>query len=75
MPTFEQILAGVSELPLEQQELLIEIVKRRIGDERRRILAQESLEALAEFKAGHLKVLTVAETIAELRGDLDEVDK
>lgn len=67
MPTFAQILAGVSELPLEQQELLIEIVTRRIGDEGGRILAQESLEALAEFKVGHLKVLTVAETIAELR--------
>lgn len=32
MLTFEEIIEQVSELPLDQQELLIDIIKRRMAD-------------------------------------------
>lgn len=67
MNTFEEILDLVTELPLEQQEQLIKIVKRRATDMRRKELANASQEALAEFRAGHLKAQTANEAIAELR--------
>ncbi|MGQ4647207.1 hypothetical protein [Lyngbya aestuarii] len=67
MSTFEQVLDQISELPIDQQELLIEIVKRRTVEQRRKVLARESHEALAEFKAGQFQSLTATEAIAELR--------
>jgi len=67
MRTFEEVLELVTELPVEQQELLIELVRRRTIDTRRRELARLSQEALAEFKTGNLKSQTATEAIAELR--------
>jgi hypothetical protein len=42
MSTFEQALDLVAELPLEQQELLIDIVQRRTAEARRQELARTS---------------------------------
>ena len=67
MTTFEQILEQITELPLEQQEALSEIVKRRISQGRRKELASSSQEALTEFKTGNLKTLSATEAISELR--------
>lgn len=71
MSTFEQILDQVSELPIDQQELLIDIVQRRTKDVRRQELAKTSKEALAEYQTGHLNPQTAEEAIAELRTYLD----
>jgi hypothetical protein len=65
--TFEEVLNLVTELPLDQQELLINILQRRIADMRRKELAISSQEALAEFRTGNLKPQTAIEAIAELR--------
>jgi hypothetical protein len=65
--TFEEVLNLVTELPLDQQELLINILQRRIADMRRKELASSSQEALAEFRTGNLKPQTAIEAIAELR--------
>ena len=54
MNTFEQILDQVSELLLDQQELLIDSVQRRTRDARRQELAKTSQEALAEYRTGKL---------------------
>jgi hypothetical protein len=74
MLTFEEILDGVSELPLDRQELLVEIMQRRMKDERRKVLAAESRAALEEFRSGNLKPMSADEAIAELRSFLDASD-
>jgi len=71
MTTFEQALDMVDGLPLEQQELLIDILKRRTTASHRQELARTSQEALAEFRAGILKSQTASEAIAELQAYLD----
>ncbi len=71
MNTFEQILDLVNELPLDQQEILIEIIQHRIAQIRRQELALTSHSALAEFKMGGLKAQTAAEAIIELRDYLN----
>jgi hypothetical protein len=71
MLTFEEILEQVSELPLDRQELLIEIIQRRMSDRRRQVLAAESHAALEEFKTSQLKPLSAQEAIAEIRNFLD----
>jgi hypothetical protein len=65
--TFEEVLNLVTELPLDQQELIINILQRRIADKRRKELASSSQEALAEFRTGNLKPQIATEAIAELR--------
>lgn len=65
MLTFEEILDGVSELPLERQELLIEIMQHRMREERRKVLAAESRAALEEFRNGNLKPMSANEAILQ----------
>ncbi|HEY9703117.1 MAG TPA: hypothetical protein V6C58_11760 [Allocoleopsis sp.] len=67
MNTFEQVLDLVTELPLDQQEILIEIVQHRTAQMRRKELAAESQTALVEFRKGNLKPQTAEEAIMELR--------
>ncbi|MGB3492244.1 MAG: hypothetical protein WBA57_05925 [Elainellaceae cyanobacterium] len=74
MSTFEQILDGVADLPLDQQELLIEIVKHRTTAARRQELAKTSQEALAEYRTGQLQPQTSQEAIAELRAYLESTE-
>lgn len=71
MNTFEQVLDLVTELPLNQQELLIAIVQKRTAQMRRKELALSSQEALAEFRTGDLKSQTAEEAIIELRAYLN----
>ena len=74
MNTFEQVLDMIAELPLDQQELLIDIVQRRASDARRQKMARTSQEALAEFRSGKLKAQTANEAIAELRTYLNTAE-
>ncbi len=72
--TFEQVLNLVTELPLAQQELLIDILQRRTAERRRKELANSSHVALAEFRSGNLKAQTATEALAELRTYLNTAD-
>ncbi len=59
MITFENALEVVSQLPREQQELLADIVKKRLVEVRRREIMEECREALAEYRTGNLKAYVV----------------
>jgi hypothetical protein len=74
MNTFEEVLDLVNELPLEQQEILIDILRLRTADSKRKQLAKSSQEGLAEFKTGNLKAQTANEAIADLRSYLNDPD-
>lgn len=67
MSNLDKVLDAAMELPLEQQEMLIQILKNRIVESRRDKIASDAAASLAEFKAGRLKVQTAAEAIQELR--------
>jgi hypothetical protein len=71
MKTFEEIVDLVTELSLDHQELLINILQHRTQEIRRKELAQASQCALAEFREGNLKSQTANEAIAELRNYLN----
>ncbi|NJK51999.1 MAG: hypothetical protein HC936_02780 [Leptolyngbyaceae cyanobacterium SU_3_3] len=71
MSTFEQALEIVAELPLEQQERLIALVRRPTMDIRSQELARSPQEALTEFRAGHLQAQTANKAIDELRNYLN----
>jgi hypothetical protein len=71
MITFENALEVVSQLPREQQEMLIEIVKKRCVEVRRQEFLRECREALAEYQEGKLVPMSAEEAIADLRRYLE----
>ncbi len=71
MITFESALDAVSQLSIDQQEILIDILKKRNAEVRRRQILEECREGVAEYRSGVLKSQTAEEVIADLRSYLD----
>ncbi len=71
LSSLDKVLNAAMDLPLEQQEMLIQILKNRIVENRRDEIARDAAVSIAEFQAGKLKVQTAAEAIQELREYLD----
>ncbi|MBW4667072.1 MAG: hypothetical protein KME60_06400 [Cyanomargarita calcarea GSE-NOS-MK-12-04C] len=67
LSNLDKVLDAAMDLPLEQQEMLIQILKNRIVESRRDEIAIDAATSIAEFEAGRLKVQTSAEAIQELR--------
>ncbi len=64
--TFQEALEIVESLPEEQRESLMDIVKRRLIEERRDRLAQSIKEAREEYKHGKIRKGTVDDLMNEL---------
>ena len=65
--TLDRTLDMAMQLPLEQQEMLLEIVRRRQIEMRRREIAEDAQVAIAAFRAGELQPRSADEVISELR--------
>jgi len=70
--TLDQAIDSVMQLPIGEQEMLVEIVRNRTIAERRRDLATHAQASLTEFRAGLLRAQTADEIMAELRLATDE---
>ncbi|MEI6610177.1 MAG: hypothetical protein WCO53_10600 [Deltaproteobacteria bacterium] len=64
--TFGEALEIIESFPYEQKESLIEIVKRRLTDERRERLAQTVKEAREEYARGEVRRGTVDDLMLEI---------
>ena len=64
--TFQKALEIIESLPEEQRESLMDIVKRRLIEERRDRLAQSIKEAREEYKRGEIKKGNVDDLMHEL---------
>lgn len=67
LSNLDKVLEVAMTLPLEQQEMLVQILKKRIIESRRDEIASDAAASITEFQAGTLKVQTAAEAIQELR--------
>jgi transcriptional regulator with AAA-type ATPase domain len=67
MTSLDKVLDEAMDLPLEQQEMLIQILQRRMIERRRDEIATDAAATLAEFRAGKLKAQSANDAIAELR--------
>lgn len=74
MVTLAAAIEVVEQLPMDQQDMLVQIIRNRQIERRREEIAQNGLEALAAYRAGELKSYTAAEAIAELRNMLDALE-
>ncbi|MGG6267588.1 hypothetical protein ACQ4M3_11980 [Leptolyngbya sp. AN03gr2] len=71
MPTLNQVLETAMQLSLEQQEMLIEILRHRHTEQRREEIARDAKESLQLFREGKVKPKPLEEIITELRQSLD----
>ena len=67
MSNLDQVLDEAMNLPLEQREMLIQILQRRMIEQRRDEIAQDAKLSLAEFREGKLRIQTTTEAINELK--------
>ena len=74
MITFESALDAVSQLSIDQQEILIDILRKRNAEVRRRQILEECREGLAEYRSGVLMAMTGEEAINDLRNYVDAED-
>jgi hypothetical protein len=72
MITFENALDAVSQLSIDQQEILIDIIRKRNNELRRKQILEECREGLVEYRSGVLKPMTAEDAIADLHSYLDE---
>ena len=70
--TLDQAIDTVMQLPIGEQEMLVEIVRNRTISERRHELATNAQASLVDFRAGLLRPQTADEIIAELRQATDD---
>ena len=72
MTTLEEALAMVNKLPTEQREMLVEIVKNQLIENRRQEIAEDAKENIALFHQGKLKPQSIDSILYELNDISDE---
>ena len=70
----DQALDTVMQLPPNQQEMLISIIRNRQIERRREEMSADAQQSLAAFRAGQLQPQSASEIIAELSREVDEVE-
>ncbi len=63
---FQQAIESVESLPLEDQEILLDILQKRLQERRRTNLYQEVSEIKQEFTEGNVKFGSVDQFLAQL---------
>ena len=66
MKTFGQVLEWADALSLEEQESLVDVLQRRLREQRRAELAKAVKEARKEFKAGRCRPASPGEIIKKI---------
>lgn len=64
--TFQQAIDVIESLSLEDQEILIDIIQKRIKEQKRKQLLQDIAEVETEYAEGKVKFGTVDDFLAEL---------
>jgi hypothetical protein len=69
MITLDEAIDTVMQLSFEQQEMLLEIVRRRHIESRRNEIAADAQQSIAAYRAEQLK----PQTLNEIFGELNQV--
>jgi hypothetical protein len=72
MISLDQALNAVMQLPQDQQETLIDIVRHRHIEQRRDEIAQDAQRSIEEFQAGRYQPMAIEQVLADLRASLEE---
>ena len=72
--TLDRAIEIAMQLSFEQQEMLLEIIRKRHVEARRDEIAQDAQASLAAYRAGQLTARSADEVIEELGQALAEVE-
>jgi hypothetical protein len=72
--TLDQVIDTALQLPPEQREMLIEILRNRQIEARRQEIATDAQQSIALFHAGKLKVKSAEEVITDLHQTLADAE-
>lgn len=64
--TFEEVLEAADKLSLDEQETIIDILRKRMIERRRKELGTEIREAKIEFQRGLCRPATPGEVVKEI---------
>jgi hypothetical protein len=67
--SFDAVIESVEALSVEEQEALLDLVRRRLVERRRAEIAANIARAQEEYQSGMMSRGTVDELMAELRGE------
>lgn len=70
--TLDQAIDTALQLPPEQQEMLVDILRRRQIESRRAEIARDARKSLKDARAGKLKAQSAQDVIADLHRALDK---
>jgi len=67
MATFSEVVDAADNLSVDEQETLLEILRRRIAKQNRDALVRDVADARTEFENGKARVVSVSELMDEVR--------
>ncbi len=67
---FQELIESVEALPLDDREILVEIINKRIIEQRREELEADMEESLEAYQRGEVRVGTVDDLLRDLKEDL-----
>ena len=69
MTTFSDVVDAADDLSVDEQETLVEILRRRIAKRNRDALVRDVVNARAEFQSGKTRATSVSDILDEVRGE------
>ena len=69
MTTFSEIVEEADKLSVDEQQTLLELLRRRIAERNRAELASDVSEGRREFARGQSRPATVKDIMDEVRGE------
>jgi len=63
---FGQVLEEISNFPLQDQEMILAVLEKRVEEEKREILYGQYKEALNDYKKGNVKTGSVDDLFASI---------
>ena len=67
---FQELIESVEALPLDDREILMDIINRRIIEQRREELVADMEESLQAYRKGEVRIGTVDDLLRDLDEDL-----
>jgi hypothetical protein len=68
--SFQEIIESVESLPLDDQQMLLDIINMRIIERRRDELVSDMEESLEAYRKGEVRIGTVDDLLRDLDEDL-----
>ena len=68
--SFQELIESVEALPLDDREILMDIINRRIIEQRRDELVADMEESLQAYRKGEVRIGTVDDLLRDLDEDL-----